>query len=592
MATPPRLTDPVDSSCVLYLRVSSQRQTRTAIDIDADGNSIATQREAAQYKATSLGVPVLREFVEPGVSAQTIEKRPVFQEMITFIHEHPEVRYLIVYARSRAFRNYVDAALTKKMLDKLGVRIISVREDFGEGIQADGMAAMTDIMNDMQNQLSGVDIKIKMRHKAMQGGTLGRAPLGYLNVQREVDGHMINSVAIDEERAPLITQGFKLYATGEYSLSRLATTVADLGLRSRPSKRWPNRTEINQRQWHVMLQEPYYRGLVTYDGQQYQGRHEAIVSVDLFERVQSVLQARSKNSSRDRVHYHYLRGLLLCQRCHGNGHESRLVYTEASGRGGAYQYFVCTGRTNYGCDLPHLPVWQVEESVVDHYRTLEPPDGFVSTLNEAIDEALADEQRAVRALHQAVQTRLAKIDTEEDRLLDLLTDDSLPKTKVRTRLRKLHDERERLTAEQVDTSSQLAIGATALKTALRMIATPHRTYADSPDTARRDINDALFSRIYIDEHGFITDSELKPSFGQLVDAYDSYRNAQGPNAKSPSLAAEAPMRTSDEDSLFFLRDHSQATGSNKNLMVEHRRFELLTSSMPWKRATNCANAPR
>lgn len=27
-------------------------------------------------------------------------------------------------------------------------------------------------------------------------------------------------------------------------------------------------------------------------------------------------------------------------------------------------------------------------------------------------------------------------------------------------------------------------------------------------------------------------------------------------------------------------------------MVEHRGFEPLTSSMPWKRATNCANAPQ
>ena len=26
-------------------------------------------------------------------------------------------------------------------------------------------------------------------------------------------------------------------------------------------------------------------------------------------------------------------------------------------------------------------------------------------------------------------------------------------------------------------------------------------------------------------------------------------------------------------------------------MVEHNGFEPLTSSMPWKRATNCANAP-
>ena len=32
-------------------------------------------------------------------------------------------------------------------------------------------------------------------------------------------------------------------------------------------------------------------------------------------------------------------------------------------------------------------------------------------------------------------------------------------------------------------------------------------------------------------------------------------------------------------------------GSNVLLYVELRGFEPLTSSMPWKRATNCANAP-
>ena len=38
--------------------------------------------------------------------------------------------------------------------------------------------------------------------------------------------------------------------------------------------------------------------------------------------------------------------------------------------------------------------------------------------------------------------------------------------------------------------------------------------------------------------------------------------------------------------------HDEAgQGSNVTGYVEHRGFEPLTSSMPWKRATNCANAP-
>jgi len=98
---------------VLYLRVSSKKQMDTAVYIDPDGNSIATQREVSTRKAINLGADVVREFVEPGVSASTIEKRQAFQEMLAFLRENPEVRYVIVYARSRAFRNYIDAAITE-----------------------------------------------------------------------------------------------------------------------------------------------------------------------------------------------------------------------------------------------------------------------------------------------------------------------------------------------------------------------------------------------------------------------------------------------------------------------------------------------
>ena len=136
---------------VLYLRVSSKKQTETAVDIDKDGNSIATQRDICGQKAVAVNADIVEEFVEPGVSAQTIEKRPVFQALLKFLQEHRDVDYVIVYARSRAFRNFTDAAITRRHLDKLGVRLLSAREDFGEGTYAEAMEAVTDIMNQVQN---------------------------------------------------------------------------------------------------------------------------------------------------------------------------------------------------------------------------------------------------------------------------------------------------------------------------------------------------------------------------------------------------------------------------------------------------------
>ncbi|WP_416780751.1 recombinase family protein [Microbacterium lacticum] len=79
-SAPPEFNLGIQSQAVLYLRVSTQRQMYTAIDIDADGNSIATQREACLDRAKRVKAPVVREFVEPGNSAQTIAKRPVFRD--------------------------------------------------------------------------------------------------------------------------------------------------------------------------------------------------------------------------------------------------------------------------------------------------------------------------------------------------------------------------------------------------------------------------------------------------------------------------------------------------------------------------------
>jgi site-specific DNA recombinase len=63
-----------------YLRVSSKKQMDTDADIDPDGNSIDTQRKVCQVRERELGFVNVDEYVEPGNSAQTIEKRPVFQE--------------------------------------------------------------------------------------------------------------------------------------------------------------------------------------------------------------------------------------------------------------------------------------------------------------------------------------------------------------------------------------------------------------------------------------------------------------------------------------------------------------------------------
>src|SRR6185312_13299475 len=95
-------------TAVLYLRVSTASQVQT--DYDPEGISIPAQRLACQRKAEQMGAEVVAEYVEPGRSATTIEKRPVFQQMLERIKRDRDADYVIVYNLSRLNRNRVDDA--------------------------------------------------------------------------------------------------------------------------------------------------------------------------------------------------------------------------------------------------------------------------------------------------------------------------------------------------------------------------------------------------------------------------------------------------------------------------------------------------
>jgi site-specific DNA recombinase len=112
----------VGNDYVAYLRVSSRGQVNT--DYNPEGISIPAQREKVEERGRELGSNKAEEFVDPGRSAKSIDQRKEFQQMITYLREHPNVRYVIVYMLSRFARNRLDDAIMVATLEKLGVKLI------------------------------------------------------------------------------------------------------------------------------------------------------------------------------------------------------------------------------------------------------------------------------------------------------------------------------------------------------------------------------------------------------------------------------------------------------------------------------------
>lgn len=115
-------------AAISYLRVSTKDQaTRNGLE---EGLWIPAQREAAQRKAEQLGAVIIKEFIEPGESAKTAQRRAL-QEMLDYATTHP-VRYCIINKVDRLARNRLDDAKIHAALRDANISLVSVTENIDE----------------------------------------------------------------------------------------------------------------------------------------------------------------------------------------------------------------------------------------------------------------------------------------------------------------------------------------------------------------------------------------------------------------------------------------------------------------------------
>jgi len=251
------------------------------------------------------GFTVAKEYVDVETAKQT--GRGAFGEMVNWLRAHPDVRVILVEKTDRLYRNLKDWVTIDELdaeihFPKEGVvlsRDSRSSEKFMHGIKV--LMAKNYIDNLSEEARKG------MQEKAEQGIWPTKTPLGYLNVTGP-DGRKV--IAVDPEVAPLITKLFEWYATGEYALKEVAKKARAAGLVYKKSgARVPTSTV------HSILRNRLYTGWFEWNGKLYQGKHESLVPVELWERVQGVMDGRNASKHRRMTHDFAFSGLIACARC-------------------------------------------------------------------------------------------------------------------------------------------------------------------------------------------------------------------------------------------------------------------------------------
>ena len=260
---------------VSYLRVSTRGQAERGGGHD-EGFSIPAQREANKKKALSMGAIVGKEFVDRGASAKSAD-RPQLQVILEYVKENADrVDYVIVHKVDSLARNSDGDSDIMRVLRECGVQLVSASESIDDTPSGMLLHGIMSSIAEFYFQDLATEVKKGMSEKVKGGVTIWRAPLGYQNVRyNDEKGREVRTVILDPERAPLVKQAFEEYATGNWSLTSLAEYMSAIGLNTRATLKTPSKP-VTKCTIEKMLKNPYYAGIVRYNGVEYEGTHEPL----------------------------------------------------------------------------------------------------------------------------------------------------------------------------------------------------------------------------------------------------------------------------------------------------------------------------
>ncbi|GAA5158267.1 recombinase family protein [Pseudonocardia eucalypti] len=556
----------------IYVRVSTREQARTGGG--EEGYSIPVQRAAGVTKAEQLGAVVGGIYIDAGQSAKSAH-RPELQRMLRDIAEQ-RPRYVIVHKIDRLARNRLDDVAINMALRKAGCELVSCTESISDTPSG---KFLYNIMADMAQFYSdnlAQEVLKGMIAKAQEGGTPFRPPLGYLPFREYRDGIAVSTVIVDPQRAPLMKWAFEQYATGDWTSLQLAEALQEKGLTTRPTARRPER-DVSMTSLLNTLRNPYYMGVVSYRGATYEGKHQALVTPELWLAVQDVLAVHAHAGEKDRVHTHYLRGTIFCGGC-----GRRLIFNRATGRhGGTFNYFICPKRHHekVHCTRRSIRVERIEDGILALYQRLELPPETVHSIRLGVHAELAGESAEAHQQAERSNRRLQQLGEERAALMRAHYAGAVPLDLLKSEMDRLT--RAMTAAErQVEVSGKhLAEVEAVLEQALAVAGECNVQYRRAPDFVKRQMNQGFYKRLWIAQDGTVERYELTEPFAALLggDGLTAVRaRVRGSNAEPTGFEAGEAVLGGESKTPTSVGGR----GLNENVLVELRGLEPLTLTLP------------
>ncbi len=264
----------------LYARKSTESDEKQALSIESQ---VKEMLQIAERDGLEI-IDIRRE----SHSAKDSGQRPVYKELLEDIRRQ-RFNGILTWAPDRLSRNAGDLGSVVDLMDQglLG-EIRTYGQQFRNSPNEKFLLMILCSQAKLENDNKSINVKRGMRTRCEMGLWPGRAPTGYLSEKR-IDRKC--QVYVDPERGHIIKSIFEKVAYEKWAGRKILHWLKfDLNFRTACGHKHLSLGNI-----YTLLENHFYYGVFEYpskSGNWYTGKHEPLISKELFELVQSQIKSQ------------------------------------------------------------------------------------------------------------------------------------------------------------------------------------------------------------------------------------------------------------------------------------------------------------
>ncbi|MCL2056521.1 MAG: recombinase family protein [Oscillospiraceae bacterium] len=423
----------------IYVRVSTEEQVQ-------EGFSIRAQEQKLKDFTRIKEWPIFNIYMDEGLSGKNITERPAVSQMIQDIKKG-NVKNVLVFKIDRLTRSTSDLIYLVDLFNRYDCAFNSLMESIDTRTASGRMfLKIIGVFAEFERENIIERVKTGRERKVREGYTLcsSHASYGY----DRANGQRIQSVNTNE--AQIVREIFDMYVNRNMPLNSIARAF---NMRKVPTKK---NTAWQRKNIKNILRNSNYVGRVRHfidDKEKYtenDGLHEAIISEELFNEAQKLLERTPKVSSTKKPKdCNYYLGILVCGKCGvklGSHGRNKILPDGTQVYVGAYR---CrdgfTGCCNSG-DMGHK---KVEDAFVNYISSVADFDVDIE-IKEA-DNIKTDAFKLMNDYNK----RLSELAAKEKEIMALYVDNEIGFGNYKSMSQKIIKDREFINSEleKVNTNS-------------------------------------------------------------------------------------------------------------------------------------------